>query len=157
MSDSPLGQVLGKIPSGLFILTAKHDSQETGMLASWVVQAGFEPPMVSIAIRQDRYLAGWLQDGCPIVLNIVGTDQKKLLGHFGRGFDIGQPAFTDLAIERCSRGVPILADSVGHLECTPREHLDSGDHRIFLAEVIGGRPGPQKEPYVHIRSNGFRY
>lgn len=157
MSESLLAQILGKIPSGLFILTAKHDGNETGMLASWVMQAGFEPPTVSIAVRQDRYLARWLEDGCPIVLNILGQDQKKLLSHFGRGFDPGQPAFEGLTIERCSRGVPILAESVGHLECTPGAHLDSGDHRIFLAEVTGGRPSTQKDPYIHVRNNGLRY
>ena len=52
------------------------------MLASWVMQAGFEPPMVSVAVKQGRYVCDWLTEGQPFVLNLVGEGQKKLLKHF---------------------------------------------------------------------------
>ena len=35
--DSALA-ALGRIPSGLFVLTLRHGGRETGMLASWVQQ-----------------------------------------------------------------------------------------------------------------------
>ena len=59
----------------------------TGMLASWVMQAGFEPPMVTVAVRQGRYVADWLAAGEPFVLNVVGDEQKHWLKHFGKGFE----------------------------------------------------------------------
>ncbi|MBI3469346.1 MAG: flavin reductase family protein, partial [Planctomycetes bacterium] len=36
----PIGPILGRLPSGVFILTARDGTDETGMLASWVMQAG---------------------------------------------------------------------------------------------------------------------
>jgi flavin reductase (DIM6/NTAB) family NADH-FMN oxidoreductase RutF len=180
--------VLGKIPSGLFVLTSRHvvqkagnqksaDQQvgdpatvtintgkhdagilETGMLASWVMQAGFEPPMLSIAVRKDRYLAEWLEAKSPCVLNLLAEGQKKYLSHFGRGFAATEPAFVGLEIERDSRQVPILAEALGHLECEPRQHVDSGDHRIFLVEIVGGRlRSAEAAPAVHIRKSGLKY
>jgi len=157
MTASPLASILGRVPSGIFILTLKHGEQETGMLASWVMQAGFDPPMVSVAVRQDRYVAQWLAAGSPFVLNVVPQGAKSLLSHFGRGFDPGQPAFEGLRVERTSRGTPILSGTVGHLECEPAGHVDSGDHRVFLANVVGGRLDSEVEPMVHIRNNGMRY
>ena len=56
------------------------------MLASWVMQAGFEPPMVSVAIKLGRYVCDWLTEGQPFVLNLVGEGQKELLKHFCQGF-----------------------------------------------------------------------
>ncbi len=42
---TPIAQVLGRIPSGIFVLTVGDDTgRETGMLASWVQQASFDPP-----------------------------------------------------------------------------------------------------------------
>src|SRR3954466_7335152 len=108
---------LGHIPSGIFILTIGTGTRATGMLASWVMQAGFEPPTVSVAVKQGRYVCDWLTEGQPFVLNIVREGQKELLRHFGQGFEPGAPAFEGLGITNCARGVPILKDSLGHLEC----------------------------------------
>ena len=54
MRDKELGSALGRIPSGLFILTVGQGEAETGMLASWVQQCSFDPPRVSVAIQPQR-------------------------------------------------------------------------------------------------------
>jgi flavin reductase (DIM6/NTAB) family NADH-FMN oxidoreductase RutF len=157
MSASHLEAVLGRVPSGLFVLTIRHQQHETGMLASWVMQAGFEPPMISVAVRQGRPVCKWLDAGEAFVLNMLGEDQKKLLSHFGRGFAPDEPAFTGIELRRTADGLPVLADALGHLECRPKKHVDSGDHRVFLAEVVGGTVASDGQPYVHIRKSGSRY
>ena len=95
--NSDLGAALGRVPSGLFILTVRgDDGRATGMLASWVQQAGFEPPMVSVALHKDRYVADWVRAAGRFVLNQVPAGNKTLLRHFGKGFDPGVPAFEGL-------------------------------------------------------------
>jgi flavin reductase (DIM6/NTAB) family NADH-FMN oxidoreductase RutF len=149
--------VLGRIPSGIYILTIGQGERTTGMLASWVMQAGFAPPMVTVAVRQGRYVANWLKDGEPFVLNCVAQDQKHLLKHFGAGFEPGQPAFEGLVTKVAPNGVPTLAEALGHLECRPGSHIDSGDHHIFLAEITGGVLHHEAPPMVHIRKTGAHY
>lgn len=150
--------VLGRVPSGIFILTVGTGSRATGMLASWVMQAGFEPPTVSVAVKLGRYVCDWLTEGQPFVLNLVTDGQKELLKHFGKGFEPNEPAFEGLEIAHCARGVPILKKSLGHLECEPTTHADSGDHRVFLAKVVRGKLADgEAKPMVHIRNSGARY
>jgi flavin reductase (DIM6/NTAB) family NADH-FMN oxidoreductase RutF len=149
--------VLGRLPSGLYVLTVRHNGEETGMLASWVMQAGFDPPMVTVAVRRDRYVANWLSEHSPFVLNVLAEQQKGMLSHFGRGFAPGEPAFEGLVIRRTESGLPWIAGALGHLECSPVNHLDSGDHRIFLAEVIAGDLQTEESPMVHVRKSGLRY
>ncbi len=157
MPDAPFVPILGRIPSGVFILTARHENEETGMLTSWVQQAGFDPPMISVAIRIGRYIAQWLTNEAPFVLNVIRSDQINLLKHFGKGFEPDQNAFDGVQFERDPRGVPVLADSLGHLECEVTTFADSGDHHIFLAQVVGGRFSGDGQPLVHIRKNGLHY
>jgi flavin reductase (DIM6/NTAB) family NADH-FMN oxidoreductase RutF len=154
---SEIAPLLGQVPSGLFILTARHGDQETGMLASWVMQAGFEPPMVTVCIRQGRYVCDWLTEGAPFAVHVLSSDNKNLLSHFGRGFEPGQPAFMGLEINRTESGLPVLAGTLGYLECRARQHLDSADHRIFLAEIVGGGKQADQGPLVHLRKSGLRY
>jgi flavin reductase (DIM6/NTAB) family NADH-FMN oxidoreductase RutF len=154
----PYDSVLGRIPSGIFILTVGVGSRATGMLSSWVMQAGFEPPMVSVVVKLGRPICNCLSAGQPFVLNLVGESQTTLMKHFAAGFEPGEQAFAGLDITHCARGVPVLNDALGHLECEPARHIDSGDHRIFLAKVVRGKlHDASKKPKVHIRKSGAKY
>jgi flavin reductase (DIM6/NTAB) family NADH-FMN oxidoreductase RutF len=157
LSDSNLAAVLGRVPSGIFILTVRHGGLETGMLSSWVMQAAFDPPMVTVAVNRSRYIADWLDAGAAFVLNLVGEGQKALLKHFGHGFPPDQPAFEGLDIARSPGGVPILAAALGYLECVPKSHIDSADHRVYLAEVRHGELFHDNPPMIHIRKSGLHY
>lgn len=157
MDVTAIAPILGRIPSGLFIVTARSGDQETGMLASWVMQAGFEPPMLTVAVGLKRYVADWLTADAPFAVNVLAADQRKLLSHFGRGFAPGEPAFTGLEVERTPAGLPVLAEALGHLECRVRGHVESGDHRIVLAEITAGKLHREAEPLVHVRNNGLKY
>jgi flavin reductase (DIM6/NTAB) family NADH-FMN oxidoreductase RutF len=156
-----VGPVLGRIPSGLTILTAQSpDGDQTGMLASWVQQASFEPPALTVAVNTKRYLNDWLVDGSTVALSLVGESQKQFLGHFGKGFEPGEPAFEGLSTELSPSGLTVLSDALGWLEGTVTGSIDGGDHRIYVVEITAGSPGESLEtekPFVHIRKNGFGY
>lgn len=155
--DPSAAEVLGRVPSGLFILTASQGERSTGMLASWVMQAGFDPPTLTVAVKLGRYLADWLTDGALFALHLLGEDDGTMLKHFGRGFEPGEPAFEGLNVTINQDGVPILGHTLGHLLCKPLGHQDSGDHRVFLAEVTGGKRAGDDAPRVHIRKSGLNY
>ncbi|WP_197527092.1 flavin reductase family protein [Pirellulimonas nuda] len=150
---------LGRVPSGIFILTAGAGERATGMLASWVMQAGFEPPMVTVAVKQGRYVAQWLTEGTPFVLNQLAEGQSALMKHFAKGFEPNEPAFQGLEVSSTASGAPALAAALGRLECEPTSHVDSGDHRIFLARVTGGGVAVEdsRKPTVHVRKSGNHY
>lgn len=157
MSNTDFDSILGRVTSGIYILTVGTGERATGMLASWVMQAGFEPPMVSVAVKSGRYVEEWLTAGEPFVLNVVAEKQFDFLKHFGSSFDLGEPAFEGVELTHCPRGVPILSDCLGHLECEPVSHADSGDHRIFLAKVVRGGLHTDAQPMTHIRKSGKHY
>lgn len=155
---STLALALGRLPSGLFILTARRDDRTTGMLASWVQQAGFQPPMLTVAVRRDRFLVEWLDANGRFVLNQVRAGQKGLLRHFARGFEPDADAFAGLGLRDDAPGGPVLADALSFLDAEVAGHLDSGDHRIYLARInAGALLGPAAEPMVHVRHSGLHY
>lgn len=154
---SEISPLLGQVPSGLYILTVRQGELETGMLASWVMQAGFEPPMLTVCIRQGRYVCEWLSAGARFAVHVLSSENKNLLSHFGRGFELGQPAFAGLEIERTPSGLPVLSGTLGYLECQSNRYIDSADHRIFLAEILRGEKQSDLGPLLHIRKSGLRY
>jgi flavin reductase (DIM6/NTAB) family NADH-FMN oxidoreductase RutF len=166
MSDTPttdhkpraLLSALGRIPSGLFVLTARRGDAETGMLASWVQQCSFEPPQVSVALGHGRDLSAWLTNGAGFVLNILAEGQGRLLSHFGKGFDAGQPAFKGIEVEHTADGLPVLTAALAHLDCRVVGRLPAGDHDLLIGKVVGGKVHhADGKPIVHVRKSGGHY
>lgn len=157
---NPIGQALGRIPSGLYILTARQGDRATGMLASWVQQAGFDPPMVTVAVAKSRCLAGWIENSGRFSLSQLAHGGKPLLKHFAKGFGPDESAFEGLALREDvqAEGGPILAEALAFLDAEVVGEIESGDHRIFLGRVVGGDVfSTTPEPFVHLRGNGFHY
>lgn len=152
-----LAAALGRIPSGLFVLTVRHGDAETGMLASWVQQCSFDPPQVSIAVNKTRGVLDWLVDGTPVVLNIIPEGGKALVAHFGKGFDKSEPAFEGLEVRRERETPPVLLTAHAYLACRVVDRVDAGDHILVIARVTAGAVLHDGKPTVHLRKNGLRY
>ncbi len=152
-----LAAALGRVPSGVFIVTVRHGDAETGMLASWVQQCAFNPPCVSLAIKQGRPVGPWLQPGAVLTVNVLDDSQTDLLIHFGKGFALDQPAFDGLEVERRPDAAPVLMESLAYLDCRVTARYPVADHELIVGEVIGGRLLGEGHPMVHIRKSGMHY
>jgi flavin reductase (DIM6/NTAB) family NADH-FMN oxidoreductase RutF len=155
--EQALLAALGRIPSGLFILTVGHGEQATGMLASWVQQCSFEPPQITLAVKPGRYAADLLQADAAFVIHVLPAGQTDLLKHFGKGFGAGEPAFAGLDVYPTADGVPVLRAALAHLDCRVVKRLSAGDHDLVIGRVVGGRPHGDGQPAVHIRKSGGHY
>ena len=159
---SPVGLALGRIPSGLFIVTWRDGDHDRGMLASWVMQAGFEPPMLTIAVAPSRGLLATVEAGAPFVVNVLADDQRPLLARFGKPPAAGESPFAGLAISRAACGAPVLDEAAAWLECSPTAQASGTDdarcdHVVVLARVTAAGTGRETPPLVHLRKNGLRY
>lgn len=155
-SDS-LAAALGRVPSGLYVLTAGTGAAETGMLASWVQQCSFDPPQVTVAVNKQREVLESLAVGAPFVLNVLPEGGKALVAHFGKGFATGEPAFTGLDVRRDPDAPPVLLAAHAYLVCRVAARVDAGDHALLIARVEAGAVLHDGKPTVHVRKNGLRY
>ncbi|AWM39653.1 Diflavin flavoprotein A 1 [Gemmata obscuriglobus] len=152
-----LAAALGRVPSGLFVLTAKSGDRETGMLASWVQQCSFHPPQVSVALNNQRYALEWLGAGATFVVNVIPEGGKALVAHFGKGFEPGEAAFTGLDVRRDGPAPPVLLAAHAYLVCRVANRVAVGDHTLVIGEVTAGGVLHDAKPTIHTRKNGLRY
>jgi len=156
--DASWSSALGKIPSGLFILTARHGDHETGMLASWVQQCSFEPPLLTVAVKSGRFLLDWLLPEAPFAINILPDSGKAFVAHFGKGFEPGEPAFEGIGVDRYPGLAPVLTAALAVLHCRVVKQLEtSGDHRLIVGQVLAGQMLHEGKPAIHIRKSGLHY
>jgi len=160
MSDSSkdeIGKSLGRIVSGVGILTTAGKNGPGAMLASWFQQASFDPPMITVAIKKGRPITEILQGSKKFALNILHTGQKNMIAHFGKGFDMGEDPFKGVNTAKHKTGVPILKEALCYLECELKEVYPTGDHQVYLGQVVHAGSEEEGSPMVHLRRNGMNY
>lgn len=156
-----IAPVLGRIPSGVFIMVAGDGGdRKTGLLASWVQQASFDPPQVTVAVNKSRYLTEWLNVGSPVTINQVSKGDGVLFKHFGKGFEPDVDAFDGVETVEGTNSLPLLTAAMASLEGTVVSQMEAGDHIIYLVDVTSATAHQDAalfDPFVHVRKNGFNY
>ena len=133
-----LEQAVGRIVGSLCVVTAKQGEVSSGMLASWVTQASFSPPGLTIAVAKERAMETLSHTGNQFVVNIL-AEGKELRKHFMKTFTPGQDRFAGLATEEASNGCKILTGALAYLECSVQSRMEVGDHWLVYATVNDGK------------------
>ena len=162
--DADLDKALGRLSGGLYVVTARQGEGESlrsgAMVASWVSQASFEPPGLTVAVARDRAIEALLQVGDRFVLNVLREDNyQSLLRHFLRRFPPGADRFVGVAtLEGVASGGPVLGDALAYLGCRVVQRLEGPDHWIIYAVVEEGNVADTTAATaVHHRKVGNHY
>ncbi len=151
-----IGAAIGRVPSGCSILTASHCDRSSGLLVSWVQQAAFEPPSISVCVKRGRPIVQLLEASRQFMLNVIGEDPTAMFRHFGRGFTLDEDAFAGLQTTPTEFG-PMIDDCIAHLGCRMIQKISVGDHDLYVAEVAASAVVNGDKPYTHLRSTGLSY
>ncbi len=151
-----IGAAVGRIPSGCSILTAVHDGRSTGLLVSWVQQATFDPPAITVCLKQGRPASRLINASECFLLNVMGEDSKALFQHFGKGFSLEEDAFDGLSVRETAFG-PLIESCIAHLGCQVTTTVPVGDHDLYVGEVVAAGVVEGAKPYTHLRKSGLGY
>lgn len=153
-----IGKAIGRIASGVFILTARQQDKLEGLLASWVNQAAFEPPMIMAAVKRERNILEMMAAGSHFSLNVLSKNNMDIFKNFAKPFEEGLDRFAGLNLLETQKQAPVFADAIAYLNCVTVSLTEAGDHVLVLGEVISGDLlHADAEPMVHLRKNGFQY
>jgi len=152
-------QAVGRIVGSLCVVTAKQGEISSAMLASWVAQASFNPPGLTIAVAKDRAVETLTHTGNKFVLNVLKEgNHLGLMKHFLKPFGPAQDRFADVATAEAENGSPVLQDALAYLECSVQNRMESGDHWLVYATVENGKVLNQDGvTAVHHRKSGNHY
>jgi 3-hydroxy-9,10-secoandrosta-1,3,5(10)-triene-9,17-dione monooxygenase reductase component len=158
VSKEQLSRAIGRIASGVYIVTLVLDGQRDGMLTTFLSQTSFEPPMLIFAVKKERPILKELADGRNLAVNVLSKNNMDVFKNFAKPHTEGLDRFENLAVDKDEFGSPIFRDAVAYLSCAARKHVDSGDHVLIVAEILAGSLlQGDSEPMVHLRKNGFGY
>jgi flavin reductase (DIM6/NTAB) family NADH-FMN oxidoreductase RutF len=150
--DNNWKEALGLMVHGIYVLTTAHLNNVNGMIASWVSQVSFQPPLVALAVHPDRYSHHLIEKSKAFALHTISRDQKDLLKLF-KGSDPAEK-FASLRWSKGMTGVPLLSDCLAYVECKVVAALTPGNHTLFIGEVVDGRLISEGDPMSTLDYDG---
>lgn len=106
---------------------------------AWTGTINSEPPMLSIAVRPERYSHGIISDRKQFVVNLVTRRLLRAADFCGvrSGRDTDKFAETGLTPAPASSvRAPLIAESPVNIECAVRTIIPLGSHDLFLADIV---------------------
>jgi flavin reductase (DIM6/NTAB) family NADH-FMN oxidoreductase RutF len=106
---------------------------------AWAMPTSINPPLVAISIRPERHSYALIEETKEFVINIPTMDILKETLFCGRrsGKDYNKfkkTSLTPLPARKVKS--PIIKECVAHLECKLHSQFATGDHTIFVGEIV---------------------
>jgi flavin reductase (DIM6/NTAB) family NADH-FMN oxidoreductase RutF len=119
---------------------AEHEGLRSICPLGWTMRTSGTPPMMAISVAPSRYTHGLIEGAGSFVLAYPGRELAQATSicgsRSGRDTDkFGEAGVTTLPARHVQ--APLIAECVANLECLLVDRLTTGDHTIFVGEVLG--------------------
>lgn len=141
--------VLGRYASGVTVVTTMSAGQPAGMTCQSFTSVSLDPPLVAfLPTKQSRAFAA-IQRAGTFCVNFLADSQEELSNAFAsRGDD--KFAGVDWT-PSTGTGSPLLAGTVGHVDCTVHSVHEAGDHFLVMGKVVDLAVGDADDPLLYYR------
>ena len=96
MDTAAKKNVLRLFTYGLFAVTVNDNGNGHGMLANWITQISFEPPMLALAVEHDSHMRRLIDMYGAFAVNVLESGQRELAGQLGKTFAKHPDKFNDV-------------------------------------------------------------
>ena len=151
MTDDVLA-LLRRVPAPVAVLTVDTGREQLGLTVSSLVSLSLEPPLVAVSISRQAAMHELLREAGAFALSVLAGGQEWVAQHFARGVP-PIAMWRDIETESGAAGAPLVVGAVGWLECRLHAEHETGDHTLFVGEVVGVRLGEPAPPLVRHDSS----
>ncbi len=123
--------------NGVYILTARSEDEIGAATVTWVSQASFTPPLLTVAVRPTNSVFRCLAKSAVAALHVLGHDQTDVAKKFFTPTAVHDGTINGEPFCHGTTRAPILSNVPAYLECAVRQIVDQGsDHAVVILEVL---------------------
>jgi len=134
IDKNELRRIMGHFATGVTVITTiSNDGSPYGLTANAFMSVSLEPPLLLISVDKKAESYPYFEKSRVFTVNILRDDQEGLSRRFAVS---GGNKFDGVAYHRGGNNVPILDETLAHIECRMYATHDGGDHTLYLGEVV---------------------
>jgi len=141
---------------GTYVLTSSYNDEICAATVTWVSQASFDPPLISVCIKRESRSFSTVKQSKKLVLHLLSHEQKDYAAAFFKPSELVDGNINGHTFSINDYKMPILDEPPAYLECDVIEILENGDHPLFLVEVKNAVVRKEVNP-LELRKTGWSY
>ncbi len=126
-------------PMHTVLVTSGKAGKRNIITLAWTMPTSINPPLVAISVRPTRHSFKIIRENMEFVVNIPTMKIVKETLFCGRRSGKTHDKFEETKLTPLPAKTvkaPIIKECVAHLECKLKQMFTTGDHAIFIGEVI---------------------
>lgn len=123
----------------VLVTCCSRSGRANAITLAWSMPTSFRPPMVAISVAPERYSHGLIEETGEFVINVPTLELLSKVYLIGTRSGREADKFKEAGLTaRPAKRVrpPIIEECIAHLECAVVHRLTTGDHTLFVGEVV---------------------
>jgi flavin reductase (DIM6/NTAB) family NADH-FMN oxidoreductase RutF len=151
-------RVLWRMPSGIYLLGSASAGRRNLMTHNLAMQVATKPKVLGVAVRKDALTHELVNGGGAFSLCFLRREDRALARVFTKPADDREEGcLSGYPVRSGTTGVPLLAQAAAWLECEVRTNLDTGDHTLFIGEVVDCSAPDEEAPVLRMEDTRLNY
>lgn len=121
------------------LVTSYHKGRPNVMPLAWQMPVSAKPPLVAVGVAESHFTYELVRKSGEFVINVPNKSLLSQVVRCGRvsGKEVDKFELTGLSLARAhSVMTPLVDECIGHLECSVVDVYPTGDHGLFVGEVL---------------------
>jgi flavin reductase (DIM6/NTAB) family NADH-FMN oxidoreductase RutF len=144
-------RMMARWATGVAVVTARDAERDFGLTVNALLSVSLAPPLVLVSLTHDADTTPAIRRSAAFAVNLLAADQRALSERFARQVT-AEEKFRDLPVKRGTTGAPLLAGTLGSLECRVRQETRVSDHVLLVGEAVSAEAGADGLPLLFYRS-----
>lgn len=152
--QDPFRQIMSRYVTGVTIVTTCHDGEIHGLACNAFCSVSLSPPTVLVSISTNTRTDRLMRQSKVLAVNVLSDSQADLSNRFaGRHKDKEADRFEGFEWRTAVTGAPIFEGTQAYLDCRIVNAFESGDHTLYVAEVVDSGVHDARCPLIFYRSH----
>jgi len=146
-------EIMSRFVTGVTIVTSCHSNEVHGLTCNAFCSISLHPPTILVSISTNTRSDRLMRQSKVLAVNVLSDSQTELSNRFaGRHKHKEADRFEGFQWRKGVTGAPIFEGTQAYLDCKVVNAFESGDHTLFVAEVLDSGVQETLSPLIFYRS-----
>ena len=141
----------------VFVISVDKEDNPSGMVAGWNMKCSMNPPMFAVSLSKRGHTHKLIQESKEFVVAVPNKELESAVVLFGTTHGDKVDKFRKVGMhigEAKHVKSPLIMNATVNFECKLKKEIDSGDHIIFIGEIVAAYTNKEKKVLFNVRRNG---
>jgi flavin reductase (DIM6/NTAB) family NADH-FMN oxidoreductase RutF len=148
--------VMELFPYGIYVMAAAAGENVAAIIATWVTQVSFVPPLVAVAVEKEGSFLEQILAAKQFSLSLLPEDGIETAKYVLKNGPLFPLETKGLPFVNGENAPPRPAGAHSTINCRIRETYPAGDHVIMVGEITGAK-AQGSGPVLTLLDTGWKY